>query len=171
MREHTDTLCIWAKQVANCLHFCLHFFENCVALISINFYVGQHCDLFSFRNDTTCHLVPLANCPKSSIKTFFMQLHLFFPCFFPPLAVTEYPPRSRKEGWHSSWGKLSLPGDSRGFWAARGSSPQLFNPREGKVLICTKDTHISSAHESWAPCAVCTVVSAVNTSTILFQIP
>lgn len=71
--EHacTHTLCSCAKQDANCLRFCLHFFENCVALICINFYVGQHCDQFVFRNDSTCHLVPLANSLKNSIKKFF----------------------------------------------------------------------------------------------------
>ena len=85
-----------AKQVANCLHFCLLFFENCVALISINFYVGQHHDQFIFRNDSMCHLVPLANCLKNSKKILFMQLHKKNPAFFfpfPPLTVTEYPSR------------------------------------------------------------------------------
>lgn len=171
---NTHTPCIWAKQAANCLHFCLHFFENCVALISMKFYVGQHCDPFSFRKNTTRHLVPLANCLKRSVRTFFMQLHKENPSLFSlflPTSGSHWLSIQEPQGEAMQpWGKLSLPGESPGFWAARGSSPQLFNPREVKALIWTKDTRISSADEIWAPYAACTVVSDVNTSTILFQI-
>lgn len=75
---HTVAEPSWVKTPCTCLHF----LENCMALISINLCVRQQ---FIYKNDLMCHFVPL----KNTIKNFFScisirRIHLFPPLVFPP---------------------------------------------------------------------------------------
>lgn len=112
---HTHIMCSCAKQVANCLYFCLHFFENRVALISINFYVGQHLDQFIFRNDSPCHLVPLANCLKNSIKKIFHAAPQEISGFFSSFSSHLQQSLSIHPG--AAWRSGAAPETNRSRWA------------------------------------------------------
>lgn len=95
-----------------------------------------------------------------------MQLHKKNLCFFPFCSHLQ---QSLRIHPGASWRSGAVPevksqgeGKSQGLWAARGPLPQLCHPWKGKVLVQTRDTHISPASETQTPHAACTAVSCCS---------